>query len=127
VPTGTNLAAAAGWFIAIVVAIPLVLWMIKRSPVGARLGHTLPGAMRLVNQVAVGQQQKVATVEVGQGEEKRWLVLGVAPGGVSLLYSLTPQEAPPAAAGSAATPAEGFQQLLNRLKNGNNKGDGSAR
>ena len=57
---------------------------------------------------------KLVTVEVGQGDERRWLVLGVATGGVSLLYTLTPTvgaDVPP-------TPAQGFAQLLSRLKDG---------
>ena len=117
-----SLLGAIGWFVAIAVAIPLVLWLVRRSPMGARLASGQVGAMRVVAQLALSPQNRVATVEVGSGDERRWLVLGVAPGGVSLLYSLTPQEAPPAPA--PATPADGFQQLLNRLKNG---GDDRAR
>jgi flagellar protein FliO/FliZ len=123
---GVNLLGAVGWFVAIAVAIPLVLWLLKRSPVGARLGAAAPGGMRAVAQLALGAQNRLVTVEVGSGEERRWLVLGVAPGGVSLLYSLTPQELPSAPV--AATPGEGFQQLIQRLKSRDgNRDDGGAR
>ena len=105
---------ALAWFIAIVALIPFALWFFKRSPLGARLsGHT-PGAMRTVASLALSPSQKVVTIEVGQGDERRWLVLGVASGGINLLYSLTP----PPAAEMPPTPAEGFAQLLSRIKTG---------
>ena len=99
------------WFIAVLALIPAVLWFVKRSAIGARLSQ---GPMKTVASLALSPAQRVVTVEVGSGEERRWLVLGVAAGGVSLLYTLTP--APEAEL--PATPAEGFAQLLTRLKNG---------
>ncbi len=106
--------SAIGWFIAVVALIPLALWVFKRSPVGARLAQ---GPMKTVASLALSPSQKVVTIEVGQGDERRWLVLGVASGGITLLYSLTP---PPAGEMPAtpATPAEGFAQLLSRIKTG---------
>jgi flagellar protein FliO/FliZ len=99
------------WFIAVLALIPLALWMLKRSAIGARLSQ---GPMKTVASLALSPSQRVVTVEVGSGDERRWLVLGVAQGGVSLLYTLTPapESAPP------DTPAEGFAQLLSRLKDG---------
>ena len=107
----TEAFGALAWFIAVVALIPLALWFLKRTPMGARLSL---GPMKTVASLALSPAQRVVTVEVGSGEERRWLVLGVAAGGVSLLYTLTP---PPDAA-LPATPAEGFAQLLTRLKNG---------
>jgi flagellar protein FliO/FliZ len=124
---GVNLLGAVGWFVAIVVAIPVVLWLLRRSPLGARLGAAQPAGMRAVAQLALGAQNRLVTVEVGSGDERRWLVLGVAPGGVSLLHSLTPQDPPPAPP-LAPTPGEGFQQLLQRLRRDDGtRGDGRAR
>jgi flagellar protein FliO/FliZ len=55
--------------------------------------------------------QRLVTVEVGQGDDRRWLVLGVSPAGISTLHSLPPQaETPAAAPGSASV----FAQLLQR-------------
>jgi flagellar protein FliO/FliZ len=109
----SDVLTAVAWFVAVLAMIPLSLWWLKRSPMGARLGAGLPGPMKMVAQLPLSNAQKLVTVEVGQGEERRWLVLGVAQGGVNLLYSLTPAEA----AAGPASPAEGFAQLLSRLKN----------
>ena len=102
---------ALAWFIAVVALIPLALWFLKRTPMGARLSQ---GPMKTVASLALSPSQKLVTVEVGQGDERRWLVLGVASGGVSLLYTLTPT----VSADMPPTPAQGFAQLLSRLKDG---------
>ncbi|MFN8772477.1 MAG: FliO/MopB family protein [bacterium] len=104
--------SAVLWFLAILAAIPLVLWWLRRTPLGARMAS---GPMRSISALPLSASQKLVTVGVGLGEERRWLVLGVAQGGISLLYTLTPTEEskPP----TPVTPAEGFAQLLNRLRN----------
>jgi flagellar protein FliO/FliZ len=99
------------WFVAVIAMIPLALWLLKRSPMGTRLGG---GPVRPVATLPLSAQQKIVTVEVGQGDDRRWLVLGVTPGSINLITSLNPTE-PEVAASS--TPAEGFNLLLNRLKN----------
>ena len=109
------LALAASVSVAVVALIPFALWFFKRSPMGARLAGMTPGAMRTVASLSLSPSQKVVTIEVGGGDERRWLVLGVASGGINLLYSLTP---PPAAAQIPPTPAEGFAQLLSRISTG---------
>jgi flagellar protein FliO/FliZ len=107
-------------FIAIVALIPLSLWLLKRSPLGARLGtHSgggPAGAMRLVSALPLAQGQRVVTVEVGSGDERRWLVLGVSPAGIRTLHTLTPQEGelPQAAPATPVTPGKLFAQLLAR-------------
>ena len=102
------------WFAAIVVAIPFVLWWFKRTPMGARLSSA---SMKSVGALPLSTSQKVVTVEVGQGDERRWLVLGVTPGSINLLYTLSPHDDPSAPL-LPATPAEGFAQLLSRMKRG---------
>ncbi len=101
------------WFLLIVAAIPMLLWLFKRTPLGgAGLGS---GAARSLGQLALSAQQKVVTVEVGQGDERRWLVLGVTPHSITTLHSMAPQGDLPAA-GAAATAAPGFAALLNTLR-----------
>ena len=99
------------WFIAIIVMIPAALWLLKRTPMGGGAGH---GAMRSVAALPLSANQRIVTVEVGQGDERRWLVLGVTAQSITTLHTMTPQadaDAPPA---GPAVPA--FAQLLNRLK-----------
>ena len=106
------------WFVAIVAAIPVALWLLKRSPmVGAHLLRA--GTPRPVSVMPLGGQNKLVTVEVGQGEERLWLVLGVTPQGIRTLHTMVPQG--DATAASAQPPAATFQQLLSRLK-GNDAG-----
>jgi flagellar protein FliO/FliZ len=79
------------WFVVILAAIPLVLWVVKRSPHGAALGIRRP-AGRIVAALALGPQQRVMTIEVGEGDERRWLVLGVTAQQITALHTLTPGE-----------------------------------
>ena len=106
------------WFIAILALIPLVLWLLKRTPVGGAGGS---GLLRSVAALPLSASQRIAVIEVGQGEARRWLVLGVTPANITTLHTMEPQEI--AAAPGAAAPA--FAQLLARL--GHGRGDGSAR
>jgi len=101
------------WFIVIVAMIPLALWLLKRTPMGGRQGGT--GAMRQVSSLPLSSTQRVVTIEVGSGDERRWLVLGVTPQTVSSLYMLAPQ------AETAPVPADPplpFSQFLERLRSG---------
>jgi flagellar protein FliO/FliZ len=108
---------AALWFVAIIAAIPLVLWLLKRSPIG---GAASGSGLRSVAALPLSASQRVVTVEVGQGESRRWLVLGVTPGSITTLYTLDPQEEP---AGGPATPNAAFSQLLSRLRSPKDTGD----
>ena len=102
------------WFIAIVALIPVALWLLKRSPAGARFGGgTSAGAMRQVAALPLSTGQRIVTVEVGQGDERRWLVLGVTPQSITTLHTMEPQAAAPAAA-APAVPV--FAQLLGKLR-----------
>lgn len=98
-----------GWFVAIVAAIPLVLWLLKRSPLGAGGGS---GAMRTVAVLALSGGQRIVTVEVGQGEDRRWLVLGVTAQHIATLHTMAPQAEPAA----PAAPGVAFAQLLDRAR-----------
>ena len=111
----TSAAFTSGlWFIAILAMIPLALWLFKRSPAGARFSSTAAlGVMRQVAALPLSTSQRVITVEVGEGESRRWLVLGVTPQNISMLYTLAPS-ANPQPAPAPATP--GFPELLRRLR-----------
>ncbi|MBP6901259.1 MAG: flagellar biosynthetic protein FliO [Burkholderiaceae bacterium] len=117
-------------FVAVLALIPLALWLLKRSPMGSALGGVAggtggAGAMRLISALALAPNQRLVTVEVGSGDERRWLVLGVTPAGIHTLHTLTPQhDATPAAA--PATPfAQSLSQVLGRFQQGKpGSGDG---
>ena len=102
------------WFIAVIAMIPVALWLLKRTPLGG--ASALPGAPRAVAVLPLSPQQKVVTVEVGQGEGRQWLVLGVSPQGIRTLHTMAALgDVPPlqALAGPGAAP---FAQLLSRLR-----------
>ncbi len=101
------------WFVAIIALIPLALWLLKRSPLGGA-GSARAGTPRPVAVMPMSAQHKLVTVEVGHGEDRLWLVLGVSPQGIRTLHTMVPQgpapELPP------APPAAAFAQLLSRLR-----------
>ncbi len=91
-------------FAAVIALIPLALWLLKRTPLGAGSGQ---GPMSLVASLPLSPTQRLLTVEVGSGDARRWLVLGVTPNSISTLFEM--------AAGEVARPAastSGFAQLL---------------
>jgi flagellar protein FliO/FliZ len=98
------------WFGLTLAAIPLALWLLKRTPLAAGSGS---GPMRSVALLPLSASQRVAIVEVGSGAARRWLVLGVSGQSITTLHTMEAQgEAVPAAAEPAAT----FAQLLSRLR-----------
>ncbi len=104
------------WFIAIIAMIPLALWLLKRTPMGAVGGQ---GVLRSVAVLPLSTNQRIAVIEVGQGDERRWLVLGVTAGSITTLHAMPPQaDGPPAAA-----PAP-FAQMLGALRGSKGPTDG---
>jgi flagellar protein FliO/FliZ len=102
------------WFVAVIAAIPVVLWLLKRTPLGGAASGRA-GAPRTVAVMPISAQQKLVTIEVGQGEERLWLVLGVSPQGIRTLHTMSAQNDDLAA--TPPPPAAAFAQLLGRLKN----------
>ncbi|HMN77999.1 MAG TPA: flagellar biosynthetic protein FliO [Burkholderiaceae bacterium] len=100
------------WFAAIIALIPVALWLLKRSPAGAMAMH---GELRSVATLALSPNQRIVTIEVGSGADRRWLVLGVTPQNVTLLHEMPPQADAPAA---VAAPGSSFAQLLGRSRGG---------
>jgi flagellar protein FliO/FliZ len=97
------------WFVAILALIPAALWLLKRTPAA---GSTMQGAMRTVAVLALSPSQRVVTVEVGHGEQRKWLVLGVTGQQITTLHEMAPQDEALAAA-PVTTP---FAQLLARFQ-----------
>ena len=91
-------------FVGIVALIPLALWLLKRTPIGGGAAH---GVMRTVAMLPISANQRLLTVEVGSGDERKWLVLGVTPAGIHTLHTMAPQALPEATAGAGP-----FAQLL---------------
>lgn len=102
------------WFGAVVALIPLALWLLKRSPIGAGLGPGRTGTPRHVATLPLTPHSRLVTVEVGQGDERLWLVLGVTAQGIRALHTMVPQGDD--AATPPPPPAAAFAQLLGRLK-----------
>ena len=104
------------WFVFIVALIPVSLWLLKRS--GLASGLTAAGAnapMKTVGQLNLGPGQRLVTVEVGQGDERTWLVLGVTGQSIQTLHTMAPQTSSEAvAAGPGVHPA--FATLLRRTR-----------
>ena len=101
------------WFGAVIAMIPVTLWLLKRSTlVGG--GLLRPGTPRTVAVLPLSAQQKLVTVEVGQGEDRLWLVLGVSAQGIRTLHTMVPHGDAPDAA--PPPPAAAFAQLLSRLR-----------
>jgi flagellar protein FliO/FliZ len=100
------------WFVAIIAMIPLALWLLKRTPIGGATSH---GLMRSIAVLPISPSQRIVTVEVGQGDARRWLVLGVTAQNITTLHEMAPQD--DAVAGTpAAVPPMPFAQLLSRLR-----------
>ena len=114
------------WFVAIVASIPLVLWLFKRSQwLGPQVAS---GTARTVAVLPLSTSQRLVTVEVGRGEEKLWLVLGVTPSSITTLHTMAALPAAPASADDAdgGPAAATFSQLLGRLR-GSKSGDDHGR
>lgn len=89
--------------------IPAALWLLKRSGMGGLRPGAQAGLARLVGSLPLGAQQRLVTVEVGEGASRRWLVLGVTAQSITTLHTL---DEPPALALSAATNPMPFAQAL---------------
>ena len=107
------------WFVFIVALIPLSLWLLKRSGLagGLAAGGASPAPMKSLGQLSLGPGQRLVIVEVGQGEGRTWLVLGVTGANIQTLHTMAPQEPEPGAdAAPAVHPA--FATFLRRTRQG---------
>lgn len=103
-------------------SIPLVLWLIKRSRRGDLSPRVVPGGVRVVSQAVLSPQQRLVTVEVGEGIDRCWLVLGVTAQQISVLHRLAPPlQEDEAACGGLALPSiagTSFSYLLAQWRRG---------
>jgi len=101
------------WFVAILALIPVALWLVKRSPIGIGAGGGR-GPVRQVATLPLSAQHRLVTVEVGRGDDRLWLVLGVGTQGVTMLHTMAPQAELPEA--ELPAPAATFANLLQRMR-----------
>lgn len=124
---GMNWSALA-WFGAILASIPLLLWLFKRTQLMGASSSL--GTARTVAVLPLSASQKVVTVEVGRGDERLWLVLGVTPQSITTLHTMAAlQPLPPTMPAAIDDPVQPhgpasatFAQLLGRLRGSNDKG-----
>ena len=108
------------WFIAIVALIPITLYFLKRTPLGGAGGANV---MKSIAALPLSTSQRIVTIEVGHGAEKRWLVLGVTPTSITTLHSMAAQDVE-AALGIGAQPVHpAFAQILGRFRRGTDGAD----
>jgi flagellar protein FliO/FliZ len=111
------------WLVLVLGSIPLALWLLKRSGHGSPSPRAVPGSVRVVSQVVLSQQQRLVTVEVGEGADRCWLVLGVTAQQISVLHRLAPvlpQEDVARSSGAALPSIAGtsFSYLLAQWRRG---------
>jgi flagellar protein FliO/FliZ len=99
------------WFLAIIALIPASLWFLKRTPLGGGGGN---GLMKSIAAMPLSTSQRIVTVEVGTGDERRWLVLGVTPSSITTLHTMAAQDIGSASASMQPHPA--FAQILGRFR-----------
>ena len=101
------------WFVVVAALIPVLLGLLKRTPM-ARLAQA--GPVRTVAALPLSTNQRILTVEVGHGDGRRWLVLGVTANTITTLHEMAPT-APPVGDAGAATVTP-FANLLDRFRGG---------
>jgi flagellar protein FliO/FliZ len=82
------------WFLGIIALIPISLWVLKRSGMAQGTLGGAPSLFKPVAQFNIGQGQRLMVVEVGIGDERQWLVLGVTAQNINTLLTMAPQELP---------------------------------
>ena len=95
----------------------LVAWLLQRyrrhlPGVAAQVGPPL----KVMGSMALGPQQRLVTVQVGEGAERLCLVLGVSPGSITALHQMPlPDVLAPETAMPPQTAATGFKARLAQL------------
>lgn len=79
--------------VALLALLPVALKWIKHK-LPAHAGAVSAAQPKLLGALAVGTHQRVVTVEVGQGVDRVWLVLGVANESVQCLHKMAPTPQP---------------------------------
>lgn len=95
-------------FVGLMALLPMgAKWLARRR--AGLAGPSEMGGTKLISVLAVGQQQRVITVEVGPAGARAWLVLGVTPQSIRTLHTLVPTGATAQRSGDVAqlAPASG--------------------
>ena len=101
-------------FLKVTSAFALLAALIYPSLALPAVKGTQSAASRVVGVLPLSGSQRILTVEVGTGEHKTWLVLGVTPSNIQLLHTLPPQDTDTTAPGTHPS----FAQALQRLRPG---------
>ena len=112
------------WFIAIIALIPATLWFLKRTPLGGGGGS---GVMKSIASLPLSTSQRIVTIEVGTGEERRWLVLGITPASITTLHTMAAQAVQVPASGTTGEVHPAFAQILGRFRRPGTGSDDHAR
>ena len=101
--------------VGLLLAMMVVAWLLQRwrRHLPSMSRQTGP-SLKVMNALPLGPQQRVVTVQVGDGEDRVCLVLGVTPGGISALHQM-PLPAEAAVEMPADNQGEGFRARLNQL------------
>jgi flagellar protein FliO/FliZ len=106
-----NALPAVGLLIAMLVAAWLLQRWRRHLPGVARQAGP---ALKIMNSLSLGPQQRVVTVQMGEGADRLCLVLGVSPGSITALHQMPlPQE--PETQRPDNGESEGFKARLNQL------------
>jgi flagellar protein FliO/FliZ len=81
-------------------------------------GGAAGGMMRTIAALPISANQRIVTVEVGQGEQRRWLVLGVTAQSITTLHTMEPHGdgATVGLPGGSSVPQTPFAQMLSKLR-----------
>jgi flagellar protein FliO/FliZ len=101
------------WFVLIAAMIPLTLFALKKSGLAKGSVGSGDAVLKTVSQLSLGPAQRIVTVELGVGEQKTWLVLGVTAQSITTLHTLQPSQDSQDQAERAGT-ASTFPVLLKR-------------
>jgi flagellar protein FliO/FliZ len=103
---------SAFWFLLVLLLVPIGLWLLKRSSQGGGAARLTGPGMRVVGSLVLGPGQRLVTVEMGEGAQRRWLVLGVTAHNITPLRSIDVPPPLPA----AQAPVVPFADLLSRWR-----------
>lgn len=111
------------WLALVLVSIPAALWLLKRSGYAGLSSRLVPGAVRVVSQSVLSPQHRLVTIEVGEGGDRCWLVLGMTGQQISVLHRLAPPPHTEASVsgGAVSLPSiagTSFGHLLNQWRRG---------
>lgn len=79
-----NMLQLSAGLLLVLALIGLIAWLFKK--IGIHPGGK-PGVLKIVTSTSIGQRERVVLTEIGD----TWLVLGVAPGHVTLLHRMDKQ------------------------------------